>query len=80
VGFFALYGNEARVVKLPESLAGTLIPIRYDPSAPDLSCLVDFNDSRFEGLTVTQLSEWLDQAPARDLQDAIRGATGIVKS
>jgi hypothetical protein len=80
VGFFALYGDEARVRKLHESLAGTMIQIRYDPSAPEVSCLADFYDSRFEGLTATQLQKWLDQAPALDLQEAIRGATGGEKS
>jgi hypothetical protein len=73
-GFFALYGDEVHVQDVQDSLPGTPLQIRYNPSDPNISCLLDFNDVRFAGLTATQNPEWLDQAPAFDLQDAIRGA------
>ena len=74
-GFFALYGDEVCVRKLHDGLAGASLQIRYSPSDPNLSFLVDYSDPRFEGLTATQSPEWLDQAPSFNLQDAIRGAT-----
>ena len=74
-GYFALYGDEATMRRLHESLVGTTIQIRYDPSDPNISCLVNCYDPRFVGVTVTQNPEWLDQAPAFDLQDALCGAT-----
>ena len=71
-GYFALYGDEFIVKKLHESLASTSIQIRYNPSDPYISFLVNYDDFRFEGLNATQSPELLNQAPAFDLQDAIR--------
>jgi hypothetical protein len=64
-GFFALYGDEVHVQDVQDSLPGTPLPIRYNPSDPNISCLLDFNDMRFAGLTATQNPEWLDQARVR---------------
>jgi hypothetical protein len=71
-GYFALYGGEAIVQKLHKGLAGASIQIRYNPSDPNTSFLLNYSDFRFEGLKATQSPEWLNQAPAFDLQDAIR--------
>jgi hypothetical protein len=73
-GFFAVYGDEVRVRKLHDGLVGATLQIRYDASDPSVSFLLDYDDPRFDGLTATQNPEWLDQSPAFDLQDAIRGA------
>jgi len=73
-GLFALYGDATLVRKLNDSLAGTPLPIRYDPSDPNISYLANSDDSRFEGLDVSQDPQWLNQAPALDLQDAIRNS------
>ena len=72
-GFLALYGEKDLVGKLNENLAGETIQVRYGPSDPGSSFLVEYNDSRFRGLTATQNPKWLGQAPAFDLQDAIHG-------
>ncbi|HKN26291.1 MAG TPA: hypothetical protein VJX72_15690 [Candidatus Acidoferrum sp.] len=74
-GFFALYGEEGKVDEVQKRLASSPLDIRYDPSNPDLSCMIDFYDSRFEGLAATQNPQWLDQAPAFDLADALGSAT-----
>ena len=71
-GFFALYDHDSHVRKLSERLSGDTVQIRYKPSDPNVSFLVDCNDSRFEGLAATQNPEWLEQSPAFDLQDAVR--------
>jgi|SRR5580704_1774010 hypothetical protein len=71
-GYFAVYGEEVRVRKLHEGLAGRTIEVRYEPSNPDNSCLANSQNSLFGGLTATQNPEWLDQSPAFDLQDALR--------
>jgi hypothetical protein len=72
-GFFALYGDEATVQKLHDDLAGAPLQIRYRPSDPNISFLLDYKDLRFEGLKATQSPEWMNQAPAFDLQDTMRG-------
>jgi hypothetical protein len=71
-GFFAIYGEDSRVRKLSDGLAGGPIQIRYNPSDPNISYLVGCHDSRFDGLAATQNPEWLEQSPAFDLQDAVR--------
>jgi hypothetical protein len=71
-GFFALYGDDSQVRRLQDGLTGAHIQIRYNPSDPNVSYLVDYKDSRFDGLAATQNPEWLDQSPAFDLQDAVR--------
>jgi hypothetical protein len=73
-GIFAVYGSgdENTLRSLEDKLAGAPLDIRYDPSDPGVSYLVDPRDSRFEGLTVTQNPEWLSQAPEFHIGDAIR--------
>lgn len=71
-GYFAICGNEAATQELYESLSGEHIQIRYSPSDPNISLLVDYKDFRFKGLKATQSPQFLNQAPAFDLQDAIR--------
>ena len=71
-GFFALYGDDSKVRRLHDGLAGGAIQIRYNPSDPNVSLLVDYTDQRFDGLAATQNPEWLDQSPPFDLQDAVR--------
>jgi len=73
-GIFAVYGSgdEDSLRSLEDKLAGASFDIRYDPSDPSVSYLVDPHDSRFEGLTVTQNPEWLSQAPEFHIGDVIR--------
>jgi hypothetical protein len=71
-GFFALYGDESQTCKLQDGLTGAHVQIRYNPSDPNVSYLVDYKDPRFDGLAATQNPEWLEQSPAFDLQDAVR--------
>jgi hypothetical protein len=72
-GVFAIYGDETRTLRLNQGLNGSPVKIRYSPADPNISCLVSDGDSRFEQLAVTQNPDWVNQAPAFDLQDAIRG-------
>jgi hypothetical protein len=71
-GLFAICGDDTEVRKLNEGLAGCSIQIRYNPSSPSVSFLVDESDPRFDGLTETQNPDRLGQSPSFDLQDAIR--------
>lgn len=74
-GYFVLCGKEATIKDLHEILPDQHIQIRYRPSDPNTSFLLDYKDSRFNGLKATQSPELLNQAPAFDLQDAIRGGS-----
>lgn len=71
-GAFVLYRDLERLRRLSEALAGLVIQIRYDPSDLNTSYLTDTDDSRFEGLHVSQDPQWIEQAPPLDLQEAIR--------
>jgi hypothetical protein len=71
-GFFAICGDDQRVRKLNEELVGGSIQVRYDPSSPNFSFLVNESDPRFDGLKATQNPDRLGQSPPFDLQDAIR--------
>jgi hypothetical protein len=72
-GYFVLIGKESTLQESRKNLKGSSVQIRYEPSDPDISLLVDYKDSRFEGLMASQDPDWLNQAPAFDLQDALRG-------
>jgi hypothetical protein len=73
-GYFGIYGiEEAAVQILRDRLPGASLQIRYCPSDPNVSFLVDYKDSRFDGLRAFQNPGWLKQAPTFDLQDTIRG-------
>jgi hypothetical protein len=72
-GYFVLLGQESTLQILNQKLTGALLQVRYDPSDPNVSLLLDYKDFRFEGLTASQDPDWLNQAPTFDLQDAIRG-------
>jgi hypothetical protein len=71
--YFVVVGKKDVLQKVNENLAGAPIQIRYNPSDPDVSLLVDYKDFRFEGQKASQDPDWLNQAPTVDLQDAIRG-------
>jgi hypothetical protein len=71
-GYFVLLGSEARVHDLHRRLPGTPVQVRYDPSDPSKSFLVNYQDARFEGLVASQAASLLADAPAFDLQDAMR--------
>lgn len=71
--YFVLVGKEDILQKVSKDLAGSSVQVRYDPSNPNTSLLVDYKDFRFAGLSASQDPDWLNQAPAFDLQDAIRG-------
>ena len=71
-GYFVLIGKESALEELPKNLQGCSLQVRYDPSDPTTSLLVDYKDARFGGLLASQDPDWLDQAPAFDLQDALR--------
>lgn len=73
-GIFAIYGTQDEDIlrRLENKLAGVSVDIRYDPSDVGLSYLVDLDDLRFEGLTVTQNPEWLSQAPEFHIGNVIR--------
>jgi hypothetical protein len=71
-GYFALCGDESKIRALQTALTGGEVQVRYDPSDPNVSLLVDYVDSRFDGLTATQNPDLLNKSPAFDLQDAAR--------
>ena len=72
-GYFVVIGKESALEELPKNLQGCSLQVRYHPSDPTTSLLVDYKDARFGGLLASQDPDWLDQAPAFDLQDALRG-------
>ena len=72
-GYFVVLGEKSALEELSKNLQGCSLPVRYDPSDPTTSLLVDYKDARFGGLLASQDPDWLDQAPAFDLQDALRG-------
>jgi hypothetical protein len=72
--FFVLCGDETEVQAVADRLVGSTVQVRYDPAHPDTSFLLDYEDFRFQGLKASQNPDWLEQSPALDLQDAIRGA------
>ncbi len=78
--YFVLIGDSEHVQRLQDNLAGSQLKIRYNPADPNISFLDDYYDARFEGLSARQSPEWMDQAPAFDLQDAIRSGTPSKKS
>ena len=78
--YFVLIGDSEHVQRLQDNLAGSNLKIRYNPADPNISFLEDYYDPCFEGLTARQSPEWMNQAPAFDLQDAIRGGTPEKKS
>lgn len=71
---FVLYGVESKVQEVAGRLVGQSVQVRYDPARPDTSFLVDYEDSRFQGLTASQRPDLLEQAPEFDLRDAMRGS------
>lgn len=71
-GYFVVLGKESALEGVRKNLQGCSVQIRYDPSDPATSLLVDYKDPRFAGLLASQDPDWLDQAPAFDLQDALR--------
>ncbi|MGB8323245.1 MAG: hypothetical protein WCE52_09820 [Candidatus Acidiferrum sp.] len=71
-GIFAVYGAEDLVRTIQSGLAGASIDVRFSPSDPNVSYLVDLHDVRFGGLSATQNPEWLDQAPAFSIGDALQ--------
>lgn len=72
-GIFAIYGTQDECIlrSLEERLARASIDIRYDPSDLGVSYLVNLQDPRFDGLTVTQNPEQLSQAPEFHIRDVI---------
>ena len=71
-GLFAICGDQAFLRRLNESINGQTIQIRYNPSDPNMSFLVDYYDPRFGGKVAIQNPERLDDAPPFDIQNAIR--------
>jgi hypothetical protein len=63
-GHFAVISSEERSRNLQDKLTGATLGIRYSPTDPSRSIVADPYDPLFEGLTVTQNPEWLDQAPS----------------
>jgi hypothetical protein len=70
-GLFALYGSRDDVEKVHRNLTSGSIRVRYNPANPNVSCLVDLYDPRFERLVPTQNPVHLVNAPLFDLQDLI---------
>jgi hypothetical protein len=71
-GVFAICGDQAFLHRLNDRLNGQTIKIRYNPSDPNMSFLVDYYDPRFGGKVATQNPERLESAPPFDIQDATR--------
>ena len=71
-GFFALYGEDRKVHRVHDGLPGAEIQVRYRPSDPNVSLLMNYTDPRFDGLAATQNPDMLSASPAFDLQDSVR--------
>jgi hypothetical protein len=70
-GLFALYGGRDDVERVHKNLTSGSIRVRYNPANPNVSCLVDLHDPRFERLVPTQNPVHLANAPLFNLQDLI---------
>jgi hypothetical protein len=71
-GYFVIFGDEEKARRLQGELADVPVQIRYDPSNPNVSYLVNLYDSRFGGVGANQNPERLDQAPAFDIAETLR--------
>jgi hypothetical protein len=71
-GLFAVCGDQPFLHRLSQSICGQTIQIRYNPSDPNMSFLVDYYDPRFGGKVATQNPERLESAPPFDIQDTIQ--------
>ncbi len=67
-GIFAILTNEEQAKRLQNSLADSVIRIRYNPADPDNSVLEDIHDPQFEGLTGMQDPLWLDEDQDPDVE------------
>jgi len=72
VGIIAVPISEEGSKTLQERLAGERINVKYDPRNPDISCLVDKYDFRFNGGVATQQPDVLDCAPEFHISDAAK--------
>jgi len=68
---FVLFGNEVPVHDLNRRLPGTPLQVRYNPSDPNTSFLVNYSDARFGGFVASQNPIFLEKAPTFDLRDAL---------
>jgi hypothetical protein len=71
-GIFALYGSGDNVERVHKNFPGGSIRVRYDPTNPNISSLVDLRNPLFDCLVPTQNPAHLSNAPSFDLQDLIR--------
>ena len=72
-GFFVIFCDEDKVAgQLQRDLPGTSVEIHYVPSDPNISYLADVYDPRFGWQGANQNPDYLSQAPAFDLADAMR--------
>lgn len=68
-GLFGLSAGDAEAAqKLQEEMAGRVIQIRYKPSDPNISFIVDAYNPQFGGHTLSQNQDFLDHAPNVDLR------------
>jgi hypothetical protein len=63
---FVIIDGWEHAEKLQEKLDGLPISIKYCPTNPSVSLLIDLYDSRFDGKSATQNPYWYAKARERD--------------
>jgi hypothetical protein len=71
-GFFVIFCDQDKSRQLQKELPGATVQVRYKQSDPNISYLADRQDPRFGWQGASQNPEYLNQAPAFDLEDAVR--------
>ncbi len=71
-GFFVIFCDQDKSRQLQKELPGSTVQVRYKQSDPNISYLADRQDPRFGWQGASQNPEYLNQAPAFDLEDAVR--------
>jgi hypothetical protein len=71
-GFFVIFCDHDKSAQLQKGLPGATLQVRYKLSDPNVSYLADRQDPRFGWQGASQNPEYLNQAPAFDLEDALR--------
>jgi hypothetical protein len=71
-GFFVIFCDHDKSAQLQKELPGATLQVRYKLSDPNVSYLADRQDPRFGWQGASQNPEYLNQAPAFDLEDAVR--------
>jgi hypothetical protein len=71
-GFFVVFCSEDEAARMQKELPGSPVNVRYKISDPNVSFLLDRQDSRFGWQGAGQDPEYLNQAPASELAETLK--------